>query len=244
MFYQLMKITKHPQALLPLFAITALLIPSLSAQTSNSTNTPPPPPPPGEHRGGSMAKLTPAEMAQLKAAHDKAIAQDPSLEQNMKDAFESMEKARAAMHDALLKADPTIGTILDKITPPKWGHEPRHPEGPAQTNSSATNSATIPDRKQERHGLPPGFANLTDAEKAQLKAAHEATKNDPAVEAAKQAMKSSTSPQDRQAAMETLHKAMHDALLKADPTIGPLLEKIRPPKGDGGQGAPLPPPPQ
>ena len=241
MFHQLMKITKHPQTLLPLFAITALLLPSLSAQTTNSTNTPPPPPPPGEHRGGPMEKLTPEEMAQLKAAHDKAIAQDPSLEQNMKAAHESMEKARAAMHDALLKVDPSIGPILDKITPPKWGHEPRHPEGFGQTNSSATNSATMTDGKQERHGMPPGFANLTPAEQTQLKTAHEATKNDPAVEAAKQAMKSATAPQDRQAAREALHKAMHDAMLKADPTIEPLLEKIHPPKGEG---TPMPPLPQ
>jgi hypothetical protein len=252
-----MKIHKYHQTFLSLLAVTALAVPALSAQT-NSTNTPPPPPPPDEHRGGPMERLTPAEMAQLKAAHDKAIAQDPSLEQNMKAAHEAMEKARMSMHDAILKADPSIAPILEKITPPKWGHEMRHPEGFGQTNRPGTNSATMTDSKHEKHGMPPGFANLTPAEKLRLKAAHEAAKNDPAVVSAKQAAKNATTPQDRHAAREACRKAMHDAMIKADPTIEPLLEKVAPPKGgeggegeqgapgnnEGGAGAPMPPPPQ
>jgi hypothetical protein len=231
-----MKIHKRPQTLLSLLAVTALVVPALSAQT-NSTNTPPPPPPPGEHRGGPMERLTPAEMAQLKAAHDKAIAQDSSLEVNMKAAHESMEKARLAMQDAMLKADPSIAPILEKITPPKWGHEMRHPGAFGQTNSTGINSATMSDRKREKRGMPPGFANLTPAEKLQLKTAHEKAKNDPAVVAAKQAVKNATTPQDRRAAREACRKAMHDAMLKADPTIEPLLAKVAPPKGsEGGEG--------
>ena len=202
-----------------------------------------------------MANLSPAEKAQLKAAHDKAIAQDPTLDQKMKAAHEAMESARQAMHDAMIKVDPSVEPVLEKIAPKKWEHGPR-PGDQGETNASGTNGTnalstnynSMMPMKREGHGMPPGFANLTPDEQAQLKAAHEKVKNDPAVLAAKAAEKSATTPQDRQAAREALHKAVHDAMLKADPTIEPLLEKLHPgvahTGGQGGEGSPMPPPPQ
>jgi hypothetical protein len=211
-----------------------------------------------------MANLSPAEMAQLKAAHDKAITQDPTLNQKMKAAHDAMESARQAMHDAMIKVDPSVEPILEKMAPKKWEHGLR-PGAQGGTNASctsctnalSTNSGSMmPWGKREGHGMPPGFASLTPDEQAQLKAAHEKVKNDPAVVAAKAAEKSATTPQDRRAAREALHKAVHDAMLKADPTIEPLLEKLHPQgpstnasggtnaAGPGGEGAPMPPPPQ
>jgi len=64
-----------------------------------------------------MGGLSPAEKAQVKAAHDKAIQQDPSLEQKMKDARQAMESARKEMHAAMIKADPAIAPILEKMHP-------------------------------------------------------------------------------------------------------------------------------
>lgn len=83
----------------------------------------------------------------------------------------------------------------------------------------------------------PALEALTPAEREQLKAARQKAKDDPAVvEARKKA----------DAARKALQEAEKAALLKADPTIGPVLEKLeaarkahRPPE-DGG---PVPPPP-
>ncbi len=214
--------------ILPLIAVTALFVPALSAQMSstNSEAEVPPgnnqPPPPPEQRGGPMANLTQAEREQLKAAHDKAIQKDPSIEEKMKAAHQSMESARQAMHDAMIAVDPSVEPILKKIIPLKWGGEHRN-RPDTQTNSSS--ASMMP---QERHAQPPGFANLSSTEQAQLKALHEQVKSDPAVIAAHDAEKNATTPEERRAAKESVRKAMHDAMLKADPSVEPILAKLHP----------------
>jgi hypothetical protein len=69
-------------------------------------------------RGGRwqqrLANLSPEEREKLKAARQKAM-QDPSVQA----AHEKMRQAReefvTAMRSAMLKADPTIQPVLDKI---------------------------------------------------------------------------------------------------------------------------------
>ncbi|HLW34135.1 MAG TPA: periplasmic heavy metal sensor [Chthoniobacterales bacterium] len=69
-------------------------------------------------RGGRwqqrLANLTPEEREKLKAARQKAI-QDPSVQA----AHEKMRQARkdfvGAMHGAMVKADPSVQSILDKV---------------------------------------------------------------------------------------------------------------------------------
>jgi len=76
----------------------------------------------GPGRGGRwqqrLANLSPEEREKLKAARQKAI-QDPSVQA----AHQKMRQARqdfmTAMRGAMLKADPTIQPVLDKI--PKGG---------------------------------------------------------------------------------------------------------------------------
>lgn len=150
-----------------------------------------------------MANLSEEERERLKAAHDQAIRQNPGLEA-------AMEKARKDMHDAMLAADPTIESILAKIAPPKhWG------EGKGRVH-----------RDGDKRHAPPGLANLTDQERAQLKAAHAATKADPSINAAREALKSATTPEARRTAHEALRQASDAAMLKADPTLQPILEKL------------------
>jgi Spy/CpxP family protein refolding chaperone len=76
---------------------------------------------PAAGRGGRghhkyLANLTPAERKELKAAKAKA-KQDPSYQA----AKVKMREAREAMRAALLKADPAIQPILNKI--PEGGHQ-------------------------------------------------------------------------------------------------------------------------
>lgn len=69
----------------------------------------------GHHHNAKLANLTPAERKELKAAHAKA-KQDPAYQA----AKTRMKEAREAMRAALLKADPNIQPILNKI--PEGGH--------------------------------------------------------------------------------------------------------------------------
>ena len=62
------------------------------------------------------------------------------------------------------------------------------------------------------------WANLTDSERAKLRAAHQKALSDPSVKAAHEKL--------RQARHE-FREVMHPAMVKADPSVQPILEKLR-----------------
>ena len=62
------------------------------------------------------------------------------------------------------------------------------------------------------------WANLSEEDRAKLRAAHEKAMADPAVQAAREKL--------RQARRE-FREVMRPALLKADPSIQPILDKLR-----------------
>jgi hypothetical protein len=184
-----------------------------------------------------MSLLTPEEKAKVKAAHDKAIQQNPVLEQKMKEAKQAIEVARKEMHAAMIKVDPSVEPILAKMMPPKWGE--KHAEGSA----SGVNQAPGGIGKPWNQGGPggdhgKGMANLSESERQQLRSVREQVKQDPAVVAAHEAVKNAATPEAREEAQNTLRDAMHAAMVKADPSIEPILEKMRP----GGSAQPLPSP--
>lgn len=231
-----MKTTLKNPLLLTL--VTASLMMPLRAQNTDAGNNGASPPPsggpgqrgPGQRAQGPMANLSEEERRKVKLAHDAAIQKDPSLEQGMKDAHEVMEKARKAMHDAMITVDPSVEEILAKITPPKQGGWDKGKKGPGK--GSEGNGS-----KPWKHGGPGlGMANLTEGEREQLREAHEKVRNDPAVVAAREAKKNAETPEACHAAEEALHKAAGEAMIKADPSIVPILEKLRPAGGRGGEG--------
>lgn len=211
---------------IPLFsaALLAASLPlALRAQEMAQGNTPSnnqeaPPPPPGPGPRGPMANLTEQERTQLKAAHDKATQQNPALEEAMKSAHQAIEKARKEMHDAMVAIDPSVAPILAKIEAPKWGGQGKGQHGGPGKGGDGSGG--------QRHAPPPGMANLTEQERTRLKAAHEQIKSDPSVVAAHEALKTATTHDARHAAHEALRQAADAALLKADPSLGPILEKL------------------
>ena len=62
------------------------------------------------------------------------------------------------------------------------------------------------------------WASLNEGERAKLRAAHQKAMADPAVQAAREKL--------RQARRE-FREVMRPALLKADPSVQPILEKMR-----------------
>lgn len=200
----------------------------------------------GEH--GPMANLSEVERAQVKAAHDKAIQQNPILDQKMKSAHQAMEDAKKSMHDAMVAVDPSVEPILSKMMPPKWSGKHEGAAGnrggqngivsPAATSSGTNASAW----QQPVHREPAGMARLTEGERQQLKSIHERSKNDPAVLATKEAKRNATTPEARNAAEEALHQAMNAAMIKADPSIEPILAKLHAEGNTGGAGQSTPSP--
>ncbi len=158
-------------------------------------------------RDKMLEHLPPELRKRFEAARDKAM-QDPAIQELKKKADAAGEEFRTAMRDAMMKADPGLANMLkekmeDKFQGGKDGHRPEAS----------------------------GFANLSDNDRQKLMAAREKAKDDPAVQAAEAKKKDAKTPEQRQAALEEFHQAMKQALLKADPTIGPILDQLKPPQG-------------
>jgi hypothetical protein len=78
---------------------------------------------------------------------------------------------------------------------------------------------------------------LNDQERAQLRAAMKQVRNDPSLVTARQAAESAGTREAKKAAHESLRKIRRDLLLQADPTIAPILEKLRAAKSAKGVSA-------
>ena len=67
-----------------------------------------------ERRAARLASLTEEERARLRAAHQKAL-QDPAVQAAREKLRQARREFREIMRPALLKADPAIQPILDKL---------------------------------------------------------------------------------------------------------------------------------
>ncbi|MBE2205083.1 MAG: hypothetical protein IAE94_12175 [Chthoniobacterales bacterium] len=175
-------------------------------------------PPPGggeEHRRDKL-NMPPEIRARFEAAREKAM-QDPALQELRKKAEAANEEFRKAMREAMSKADPGLAEYVKKQIGEKM--------------------------KEGRPEKGPGFANLSEEDRQKLMAAREKAKSDPAVTAAEEAKKAAKSPEERRTAMEQFHKAMNAAILKVDPSLAPILEKMKAQKAapPPHQGPPPPP---
>jgi hypothetical protein len=101
---------------------------------------------------------------------------------------------------------------------------------PATGAASDANSDQSANQRgaQRRDAMKARMAALTPEERERVKSAREKAMQDPAVKAAE--AEKSTDPR-------AFHKAVHEAMLRADPTIGPILEKLRPAGGHRGAAA-------
>ncbi len=139
------------------------------------------------------------------AAREKAL-QDPKIQELKKKADAANGEFLQAMREAIMKADPGLAEMVKE----RFGDK----------------------MKEGRDGKPgevPAFANLSEGDRQKLMAAREKTKSDPAVQAAEAKKAAAKTPEERRTATEEFHKVMKEALLKADPTLGPILEQMKPP---------------
>lgn len=169
-----------------------------------------------------LENLLPEARQRFEAAREKAL-QDPALQELRKKSEMANREFFDAMRKKMLEIDPSLEEIVKNA------------------RGGGKGSKDIRADRREGGREPNGFGDLTDAEKAKLMAAREKAKADPAVVAAEKMKGQAGTPEDRKAASEEFRKAMHTALLKADPTLGPILEKLAPkappaplvPGGDG-----------
>jgi len=125
----------------------------------------------------ALESLTPAERTQFIEARKKAM-EDPTVIEAKKNAETARKEAFAERKSALLKQDPSLATILDKVQTPR------------------------------------DLKNLTPEEHQKIQAARKA------------ARKETKGLPKAAPAEKAFHEALRAAMLKADPTIGPVLDKV------------------
>ena len=92
---------------------------------------------------------------------------------------------------------------------------------PATTPSVSAPAATAATESEEEEGggkMHKALASLTPEERGKLRAAHKAAMQDPTVEAAKA---------EKGTNKKAFRMAVRNAMLKADPSVGPILEKLK-----------------
>ena len=99
----------------------------------------------------------------------------------------------------------------------------------AQSEQAANTSTTAPTDSSSRgklHHWHAGWENLSKSERKQIKSALKLVKKDPKVVAVKQAVTDAQTKDEKRASKKTLKQLKHDLLLKEDPSLEPILEKI------------------
>ncbi len=207
-----------------------------SGAFAENPNAPTPPKPqhggkpPGEKmrtmmRDRMLENLPPEIKARFQSAREKA-QQDPKIQELRQNADKANQEFFKAMREKMQEIDPGLGELIKKQA--GGGRK----EGAKDLN----------DRPAGKDGTPPGLGSMTEDERQKFMAAREKAKNDPAVVAAEKKKEDAKTPEDRKAAATEFRKAMKDAILKSDPSVAPLLEKIGPkppppaPPGPGGDG--------
>jgi hypothetical protein len=175
----------------------------------------PPPPIPREqgrpHERGPnkfLEGLPPEARERFEAARATAL-QDPRLQELRKNAETANRTFFKAMRDKMLEIDPGLADIVRKqaVERKAW-------------------------KAWKEEGDSPGFGSLGDGEREKLKSALEKAGGDPAVQAAGKAKREANTPEERDAASREYRKVLHEALLKVDPSVAPILDKLsskRPP---------------
>jgi len=163
-----------------------------------------------------MAGLSPDEAKRLGEARRKA-EQDSTVRSLLEARRAIDQQLEGAMNAAILSADPSLAPVLEKV---------KGARGRAE-------------------GMRDRFKSLTEEERETLKNARDAAKSDPAVIAAREKLKSATTPEAKREAGRAMYEAMQAAMTKQNAALAPLLQKLGPPPPPpgappmpGGPGAP------
>lgn len=105
--------------------------------------------------------------------------------------------------------------------------------GATALNAQSTDASDSPliEQKGEQHRhQKKALANLTEAERQQLKSAMQKIKADPQFVAARQSVKDAQTKEALTEARKSVQQIRRDLLLKADPSLATILGKINPEK--------------
>lgn len=190
----------------------------------------------GKKRDKKGPEWSPEIRERFHAARMKAM-QDPEIQKLQVEARSANDKFFQATRKKMSEIDPGLAEIVRKKGAGKGDRHGLGPEGKNRKDSGPKNSDRA-DRK-ERSGGPqphrPGFGSLDDSERQSLQEARKEVQADPAVQAALTKKEAAKTPEDREAAGKEYRQTIHEAMVKANPSIEPILKKLASkPKGASG----------
>ncbi|MBS0657139.1 MAG: hypothetical protein JSR82_02685 [Verrucomicrobia bacterium] len=152
-----------------------------------------------------MQSLSPEDRQRLRAARLAAF-RDPQVQAALQRRQAEQRAFQQTMKEAVKRADPSVAPLIDRL------------------------EKTIQDRRaQQFQGLQRRLDFLSTEERGILLQARRAVQADPALAAARQqglAIPAGDAAA-RQQALRVYHETMKNAMIRQDPRVGPILEKIR-----------------
>jgi hypothetical protein len=156
----------------------------------------------GPPRSRFVESLPPEIRERFEAAREKAL-QDPKLRELQRNAQRAKRDFIKAIREKMMKIDPELAKIVRKTVLERNARRAWKDEDGA-----------------------PGFESLSGGEREKFMAAMEKAHDDPAVEAAKQKKWEAITTAERAIALEEYRKAIHEAMIKVDPSLAPILDKL------------------
>ncbi len=209
----------------------AILGISLSFACAQMPENPPPDAPPFQRPGGNtkdrikdkmLQRLSPENRTRFEEARKKAL-EDPKIVALREKAESSNREFFDAMRAKMNEIDPGLEQILKDSRSDDRG------EGGGKDGKS----------RRDGRGGEQGISSLTEPERQRLIAAREVAKADPSVQAAEKKRTEAKTPEESHEAGREFGKAVRDAILKLDPSMESILDKVNP--GKGGKGKDRPP---
>ncbi|MEX1118662.1 MAG: hypothetical protein WEB60_07695 [Terrimicrobiaceae bacterium] len=149
--------------------------------------------------------LSPENRTRFEEARKKAL-EDPRIAALREKAESSNREFFDAMRTKMNEIDPGLEQILKDNRGSRPGKD---------------------GKKRDREG---GMSSLSEAERQRLNAARETAKTDPAVQAAEKKRNEAKTPEERHTAAQEFGKAVRDAIIKLDPSMATILDKVNPGK--------------
>jgi hypothetical protein len=150
-----------------------------------------------------MQSLSAEDRQRLFSARMAAM-NDPQVRAAFANRQADPQRFRLTMRDAMIKADPSVAPTFQKIQ---------------QAVQQARGDQA--QKFQKRVGF------LSDDERSTLVKTRQSVQNDPAVAAARQQRDATTTPEARQQAERVYQQAVQGAMIRTDPKVSPILDKIR-----------------
>ncbi len=171
----------------------------------------------GRHRG-IFQNLSPEDRQKLMQARRAALA-DPSVQSAKTEG--DPRAFHQAVRAAMLRDDPSVAPILAKV---RAGAERRGADGPSGQPGQPANHAQQGSGNSE---MEKRIAFLPEDERSRLRRAYAAASSDPQFAAQRQQWMAASTAEAKAQAGKSYRAAVRNAMLRNDPSIAPILQKVQ-----------------